>query len=93
MATTNISSNIGDVSSYSSRMVTIAVTGLHQQSMRLASQTVSVSYNRLSQAIRNIHRSGGKIIDMSISPMSVEPVEEAASEQQNSNPGSKKKKR
>ena len=75
MATTSISSNTGDVSNYSSRMITITVTGTSQQSARLANQIISVPYNRLSQAMRNIRLSGGKVVDVSLRPMSADTVE------------------
>jgi hypothetical protein len=48
-------------------MFTITVTGIHQQYIRMASQTLSVPYSRLSQAMRNINRGGGKIVDVSVS--------------------------
>jgi len=81
MATTSIFSNIGDLSSDGSRMFTITVTGIYQQSMRLANQTISVSYSRLSQTISNIHRNGGKIVDVSIHPVSGNYVGVVPSEQ------------
>jgi ribosomal protein S8 len=69
MAITSISSNISDISSYDSRMITITVTGIRKQFVRLANQTIHVPYSRLSQTIHNIHRSGGNIVDMSSSSM------------------------
>lgn len=59
----SISSNINNLSSDSSQMMTITVAATNQQFMRL--HTLSVPLNRLSSAIRNIHRSGGKVLNMS----------------------------
>jgi hypothetical protein len=61
-------------------MVTITVTGTSQRFARLANQIISVPYSRLSQAMRNIHRSGGKILDVSIRPISSETIESAPSD-------------
>jgi CpcD/allophycocyanin linker domain len=99
MATMSISSNLNDISNYGNRMVTITVTASNQQFMRLANQTLSVPYNRLSQAIRNIHRSGSKVVNVSM--ISAAPIvghsSAAAPEQQSkhedNNPAAKKKKR
>jgi CpcD/allophycocyanin linker domain len=102
MATMSISSNLNDISNYGNRMVTITVTASNQQFMRLANQTLSVPYNRLSQAIRNIHRSGSKVVDVSMHSISAAPIavlhsSAAAPEQQSkpedNNPAAKKKKR
>ncbi len=95
-----ISSNIGDVSTYGNRMVTITVTGMNQQSAHLAHQQMSVSYNRLSQTMQNIHRGGGKVVAVSIGAAnSVAVAAPAASnhdepaKQPEKNPSSSKKKR
>jgi CpcD/allophycocyanin linker domain len=66
MATMSISSNLHDSSSYGNRMVTVTITARNQQLMRLANQTLSVPYSRLSQAMRSIHRSGGKVLKVSM---------------------------
>jgi hypothetical protein len=100
MATMSISSNLNDLSNYGNRMVTITVTASNQQFMRLANQTLSVPYNRLSQAIRNIHRSGSKVVNVSMisaAPIAVLHSSAAAPEPQSkhedNNPAAKKKKR
>jgi hypothetical protein len=87
-----IASNIGDVSTYGNRMVTITITGMNQQSTHVANQHISVSYNRLSQTMQNIHRSGGKVIAVSMggANSSAAPVVSKNNEPAN-NPGSKKK--
>jgi hypothetical protein len=73
MATTSITSNLGNVSSYSSRMVSITFTGGHQ-SMRMAHQTRSVPYDRLSQTMQNIHRQGGQVIDVFMHAISADQI-------------------
>jgi hypothetical protein len=87
-----IASNIGDVSTYGNRMVTITITGMNQQSTHVANQHISVSYNRLSQTMQNIHRSGGKVVAVSMggTNSSAAPVVSKNNEPAN-NPGSKKK--
>jgi phycocyanin-associated, rod len=100
MATTSISSNISDISNHQSRMVTITVTGIQQQLMRLSNQTLSVPYNRLSQTMRNIHRLGGKVVDVSMRAVSTaapsvnhHPATSEPANSDNSNPVAKKKKK
>jgi hypothetical protein len=95
-----ISSNIGDISTYGNRMVTLTVTGMNQQSAHLARQQLSVSYNRLSQTIQNIHRSGGKVISVSTGSASAVAVaapaaskDQEPAKQPSKNHGSSKKKR
>jgi hypothetical protein len=96
-----ISSNIGDVSTYGNRMVTITVTGLNQQSAHVAHQQMSVSYNRLSQTMQNIHRSGGKVVAVSMGGANSAVVAAPAAASKNNepakqpekNPSSNKKKR
>jgi hypothetical protein len=89
-----ISSNIGDVSTYGDRMVTIAVTGMNQQSTHVANQHLSVSCSRLSQTMQNIHRRGGKVLAVSMgnakSVAVTAPVVSNNNEPAN-NPASKKK--
>jgi CpcD/allophycocyanin linker domain len=89
-----IASNIGDVSTYGNRMVTITITGMNQQSTHVANQHISVSYNRLSQTMQNIHRNGGKVVAVSMgganSRAATAPVVSNNNEPAN-NPGSKKK--
>jgi CpcD/allophycocyanin linker domain len=97
-----ISSNIGDVSTYGNRMVTITVTGLNQQSAHVAHQQMSVSYNRLSQTMQNIHRSGGKVVAVSMGgansvvvavPTAAASKNNEPAKQPEKNPSSNKKKR
>lgn len=91
MATMSISSNLRDSSSYGNRMVTITVTASNQQFMRLANQTLSVPYDRLSQAMRSIHRSGGKVLNVSMQAAE-QPTAPAQSKSED-NTAAKKKKR
>jgi peroxiredoxin len=90
-----ISSNIGDISTYGNRMVTIAFTGMNQQSVHLAHQQTSISYNRLSQTLQNIQRNGGKVIavsmDGAIAPAASK--NKAPDQQPENSPSSNKKKR
>jgi 23S rRNA pseudoU1915 N3-methylase RlmH len=88
-----IASNIGDVSTYGNRMVTITITGMNQQSTHVANQHMSVSYSRLSQTMQNIHRSGGKVVAVSMSGAAGAATASAASNNNEpaNNPGSKKK--
>jgi CpcD/allophycocyanin linker domain len=99
MATTSITSNLGNISSYSSRMVSITFTG-GQSSMRLAHQTRSVPYDRLSQTMQNIHRQGGRVNEVFMHAVSADQIavptnhgraEESAKDQGDA--GNKKKKR
>jgi CpcD/allophycocyanin linker domain len=73
MATTSITSNLGNTSSYSSRMVSITFTG-GQNSMRLATQTRSVPHDRLSQTMQNIHRQGGQVVDVFMHAVSADQI-------------------
>jgi CpcD/allophycocyanin linker domain len=95
-----ISSNIGDLSTYGDRMVTITVTGMNQPSAHVAHQQMSVSYSRLSQTMQNIHRSGGKVVAVSMGETNSVAVAAPAASQKNEpakqpekNPSSNKKKR
>ncbi len=99
MATTSITSNLGNMSSYNSRMVSITYTG-GQSSMRLAHQTRSVPYDRLSQTMQNIHRQGGRVTEVFMHAVSADQIavptnhgraEESAKDQGET--GNKKKKR
>lgn len=73
MATTSITSNLGNVSSYGSRMVSITFNG-GQSSMRLAHQTRSVPYDRLSQTMQNIHRQGGRVTEVFMHAVSADQL-------------------
>lgn len=67
MATTII--DPGDFSDYSSRHVTIEVTGgCHRELMRKAKYTKTIPYSCLSQTIQSINRLGGKITRVTLSP-------------------------
>jgi CpcD/allophycocyanin linker domain len=72
MATTSITSNLGSISSYNSRMVSITFTGSQQS--RLAHQTQSLPLNRLSQALQNIHRQGGHVKEVYMHAVSADQV-------------------
>jgi hypothetical protein len=61
MATMTVTSQSTDITSYGSRLATLEVTGI---SMRNGHQTMLVPLNRLSQAMQQIHRRGGKIISV-----------------------------
>jgi hypothetical protein len=99
MANMSITSNLGNISSYNSRMVSISFTG-GQKSMHLAHQTQSVPYHRLSQTMQKIHRHGGQITDVFMQAVSADQVakptnvvsgEESAKDQGSA--GNKKKKK
>ncbi|MBW4497146.1 MAG: HEAT repeat domain-containing protein [Oscillatoria princeps RMCB-10] len=63
-----------NLSDYSSRTVAIEVTGVRRQNvMRKSKYTVRVPYSRLSQAIQQIHRLGGKIVSIDAGSPSVRP--------------------
>jgi phycocyanin-associated, rod len=56
-------------SNYGSRSVTLEVTGIcNQQVMRTGTCTMTTSYNRLSQAIKGVHRLGGKVEKVTMFP-------------------------
>lgn len=56
-----------NVSSYGSRTISIAVTGVCRQDiMRSSNYTVKVPYSRMSQTIQNITRMGGKVAEISL---------------------------
>ena len=80
-------------------MVSITFTG-GQSSMRLAHQTRSIPYDRLSQTMQNIHRQGGRVTEVFMHAVSADQVavpnnsgraEESAKDQGDA--GNKKKKR
>jgi CpcD/allophycocyanin linker domain len=73
MAITSITSNIGNISSYNSRMVSITFAG-GQQPMHQAHQTQSVPYNRLSQTMQKIRRHGGVITAVFMHAVSADQV-------------------
>ncbi|MBW4480249.1 MAG: hypothetical protein KME54_26285 [Tolypothrix brevis GSE-NOS-MK-07-07A] len=63
----------GDFSDYSSRRVTIEVIGgCHSKMMRVAKYTKTIPYSSLSQTIQSIHRLGGKITHITLSPSHTE---------------------
>ncbi|MDZ7957402.1 MAG: phycobilisome linker polypeptide [Aulosira sp. DedQUE10] len=67
MATTII--DPGDFSDYSSRHVTIEVTGgCHRKLMRRGKHTKTIPYSCLSQTIQGINRLGGKITRVTLTP-------------------------
>jgi CpcD/allophycocyanin linker domain len=102
MTTTCFSSNIASVSSHSNRLVRITVTGMKQ---RLAMQTLAVPYSSLSQTMQNIHRSGGKVLDIAVGAIdhgsatthhqaaAVQPQSATTEQSPANNAGSKKKKK
>lgn len=94
MTTTCFSSNIASVSSHPNRLVHITVTGMKQ---RLSMQTLAVPYSSLSQTMQNIHRSGGKVLDIAVGAIDHIDHQFAAqpttTEQLPANAGSKKKKK
>jgi predicted dinucleotide-binding enzyme len=71
---------------------------------RMATQIVAVPYSSLSQTMQNIHRNGGKVVDIAIGSVNdpsaathhqaeVQPQSETTEQSSPSNAGSKKKKR
>lgn len=80
-----------NVSTYGSRTVKIDVTGVCRQDvMRTSNYTVKVPYSRMSQAIQNINRMGGKVANISLGATA--PVEQAASQGEEAPKRSEKKK-
>jgi hypothetical protein len=79
-------------------MVSITFNG-GQNSMRLATQTRSVPYDRLSQTMQNIHRQGGRVTEVFMHAISADQIavptnhsnaEGSAREQADSNKKKKK---
>jgi hypothetical protein len=64
MATMTVTSQSTDTTAYGSRLATLEVAGI---SMRNGHQTMMVPLSRLSQAMQQIHRQGGKIVSVSTS--------------------------
>jgi CpcD/allophycocyanin linker domain len=102
MAITSITSNIGNISSYDSRMVSITFTGRQQTLHHQIHQTQSMPYNRLSQAMQKIRRHGGVITAVFMHAVSANQVakptkivagDEPATDQVRDQGSSKKKKR
>lgn len=55
------------VSGYNSRIVTIQVTGVCQQSvMKTSNYQVRVPYSQMSQALRTINQQGGKVASVQL---------------------------
>lgn len=62
MASAIIAPGTTDLSDYTSRRVTIEVTGgCHPQMMRMGVYTITIPYRCFSQTIQGIHRLGGKV--------------------------------
>ena len=71
-----------ETSDYNSRSVAIQVTGVRRQDlMRGSNYTVRVPYTRMSKAIQNIHRIGGKITSISVDSYGASSSEKEAAEQ------------
>ena len=74
-----ITTGNNSLSTYGSRTVTIEVSGVRRQDvMRTSNYTVKVPYSRMSQAIKNINRLGGKVNNVYVGATA--PVDEAHSE-------------
>ncbi len=79
MATMTVTSQSTDTTAYGSRLATLEVVGI---STRSGHQTITVPLHRLSQKMQQIHRQGGKIINvhtdlaMTVVTSSIESVEE-----------------
>jgi CpcD/allophycocyanin linker domain len=61
-----ITSNTANLSDYGSRILTLKVTGMAQDS-RLGTYTMTIPHRSLSQTMQGIHRRGGKVIGVSLS--------------------------
>ncbi len=87
-----------NISTYGSRTIAIEVTGVCRQDvMRTSNYTVKVPYSRMSQAIQNINRLGGKVAGISLgntaavaSTAPITPAEEESPEQPKRRSGSRK---
>jgi CpcD/allophycocyanin linker domain len=68
-------------SNYGSRSVTLEVTGIcNQQVMRTGTCTMTTSYNRLSQAIKGVHRLGGKVEKVTMFPAAIPAVNQSVNQ-------------
>jgi hypothetical protein len=67
MASAIIAPGTADLSDYSSRRVTIEVTGgRHQEATRLGTYKMTIPYSCLSRTIQGVHRFGGKVIGVTL---------------------------
>jgi hypothetical protein len=92
MASTMIFPGTTNVSDYSSRRVMLEVTGGRSAS-RLGTYTMSVPYNCLSQTIRSIHRLGGKVNQVMMTPNQQPAQVEAAAPEETQQVVAQKSKR
>jgi CpcD/allophycocyanin linker domain len=68
MASTVIPSGLSSTSNYSSRRVTLQVTGgISQETTRLGFYTLTIPYSSLSQTLQRIHRQGGTVTSVAMS--------------------------
>lgn len=67
MASAIITPGTTDLSDYTSRRVTIEVTGgCHPEMMRMGVYTLTIPYRCFSQTIQSIHRLGGKVTRVTV---------------------------
>lgn len=67
-------SGIAGLSDYDNRTVTIEVTGLcRQETSHTSNYAVKVPFNRMSQAMQNINRLGGKVAGVTMVPPAPQP--------------------
>ncbi len=72
MIGTIITPGTASVNDYSSRRVMLEVTSGQGERTRLGTYTLTVSYSDLSQTIQRIHRLGGKVSRVVMTPMAAD---------------------
>ena len=74
--------NASNWNNYDSRKAVIQVTGLSgQNDRRRSNYTIVVTYNRLSQTIQQLGRTGGKIVNITVSSSALINIEGLANSQ------------
>lgn len=78
----NVLSSPG-ISDYQSRMVTIKVTGVQQQSvLKTGSYQVRVPYSQMSQTMQSIHRRGGTVTSVQLMGEAPATAEDSATSEE-----------
>jgi CpcD/allophycocyanin linker domain len=90
LAIMTITSNAANLSDYSSRMLTLHVTGMGQDSRR-GTYAMTIPHRCLSQTMQGIHRRGGKVIGVNLSSAETAAAKSVAAEPPAPKPSSKRK--
>jgi CpcD/allophycocyanin linker domain len=85
-----ITSNTANLSDYGSRILTLQVTGMAQDS-RLGTYTMTIPHRCLSQTMQGIHRRGGKVVGVSLSSAQAVSSKSVAAESSAAKPRSTRK--